>query len=216
MAEKIGVFLDWDGTLADTLGLIYRGMVRTVLHYGGTTPSYEAFIHTYDGRGWKDMYQSFGCPDHLSVEDLAITYRGFLEENYDSQVRLYPGAEVFLRRLADTPDIVLGILSGEQAHRIQKKLDTLQVKVDFVEGNLVEGKTSSIITCLRDYKLDPSQTLYVDDIAGHIHCGRKAEVCTVGCVIGHEEKRAQLEAAGADHVVSNYDELQKLIDGLRA
>jgi pyrophosphatase PpaX len=54
---------DWDGTLVDTMAMIYRANVASLRHYG-LTMSREWFRDQYTP-DWRRGYQELGIPEHL-------------------------------------------------------------------------------------------------------------------------------------------------------
>ena len=54
---------DWDGTLVDTMAMIYRANVASLRHYG-LTMSREWFREQYTP-DWRRGYQELGIPEHL-------------------------------------------------------------------------------------------------------------------------------------------------------
>jgi HAD superfamily hydrolase (TIGR01509 family) len=54
---------DWDGTIVDTMAMIYRANVASLRHYG-LTMSREWFREQYTP-DWRRGYQELGIPEHL-------------------------------------------------------------------------------------------------------------------------------------------------------
>ena len=87
------VLFDWDGTIADTLPLIYRANVAALAHYG-ITMSRTWFREQYSP-DWRRGYRELGIPEHL-WDELAGRWA---DEMARMQPRAMPWARGALRRL---------------------------------------------------------------------------------------------------------------------
>lgn len=220
MKEKIGVFFDWDGTLCDSLMAIWRCICILVRELGGTPPTLDEFLSIYDGRSWEDAYESWGC-GRRSMQTLHDGFRRIYAETtretpYKEARRFYAGAAELLREMTSRDNTVVGIISGEEGHHIESMLSEHAISCDFVDGDNLFGKAATITSCITEFGLTHDRTVYVGDIEQDMLDAHEAGVIAVGCIVGHPQKRIQLERAGAHKIVSSHEELAAFIASFRA
>jgi HAD superfamily hydrolase (TIGR01549 family) len=109
------ILFDWDGTLADTLGAIYRANVEVMAALG--LPFDPAIYRRHFAPDWRVMYERLGVPaDRL--EEANERWWAALDE---TDTVLFPGVREMLRRLASAGH-PLGIVTAGRSDRVGAEL----------------------------------------------------------------------------------------------
>ena len=105
------ILFDWDGTLADTLGAIYRANVEVMSGLG--LPFDPAIYRRHFAPDWRVMYERLGVPaDRL--EEANEHWWAALDE---TDTVLFPGVREMLHRLASAGH-PLGIVTAGRSDRV--------------------------------------------------------------------------------------------------
>jgi HAD superfamily hydrolase (TIGR01549 family) len=191
------ILFDWDGTLADTLGVIYRANVEVMAALG--LPFDQALYRRHFAPDWRVMYERLGVP--LDRLDEANTRWWAALDAADTV--LFPGVPEALERLAAAGH-PLGIVTAGRSDRVGAELR--QHGIDRLFGVVVYGDDGPV------QKPDPAPLRAAlaalgraDDAASSVYVGdtpddmRMAVAAGVGAV-GIESvlgDAADLRAAGA-------------------
>lgn len=109
------ILFDWDGTLADTLGAIYRANVEVMAALG--LPFDLAIYRRHFAPDWRVMYERLGVPaDRL--EEANTRWWAALDEGGTA---LFPGVQAALERLAAAGH-PLGIVTAGRSDRVGQEL----------------------------------------------------------------------------------------------
>jgi pyrophosphatase PpaX len=205
---------DLDGTLADTLPLIYE--------------AFDAAIRPQLGRRLSDaeIRAKFGPPDNYILRDMfpddageaAIArYVEVYEREHDRLVKAFHGIDDVTRR-ASAAGMKLGVVTGKSRNTALltlEKLGLLPVFGAVYAGDDVEKQKpdpEAVIKILKDLGHDSSEAgAFVGDSAADVHAGRAAGLTTIAVTWGvpdHDE----LLAAVPDVVVHSDDGLLAALD----
>jgi HAD superfamily hydrolase (TIGR01509 family) len=90
------LFLDFDGTLVDTLGLLYQFYLSFLAGFGqrGSRQEFEELNGCASWEVMQRLRERYGLQP--TVEQLLLTQRARLLQLYATQVHLFPGAAQFL------------------------------------------------------------------------------------------------------------------------
>lgn len=215
MAGWAAILFDLDGTLADTVGLIldcYRHTMRTHL---GAVPPDAAWLATM-GRPLRDQLRAFARSD-AELEAMLDTYSCYQREIHDARVRAYPGVREAVKRLAGQgiPLAVVTSKRREMARRtlarcgLEKYFPVLVSADDVRNGKPDPEPVAAALAALG--ARDPGAALFVGDSPYDVAAGRGAGVVTAAALWG-PFSRAELEAAGPDHLLERVDDLLELAD----
>ncbi len=109
------ILFDWDGTLADTLGVIYRANVEVMSALG--LPFDQALYRRHFAPDWRVMYERLGVPaDRL--EEANSRWWAALD---DADTELFPGVREALEGLAGAGH-PLGIVTAGRSDRVGAEL----------------------------------------------------------------------------------------------
>lgn len=215
MAQRrydIAIF-DLDGTLADTLPLIYESFdvaLRQVLGHG-FTPA--------------EVREMFGPPDHLIIRsrvdpdnsDAAIArYNEHYKRRHRDLVHAFPGIPELLAT-CNALGTRLAVVTGKSrltAIISLRELELLEYFTVLYGGDDVERQKpapDALNHALDDLNFqDGERAVMIGDSAADIVAGKQAGINTIGVTWGSPD-HAELYEAGPDAVVNSVSELEALL-----
>jgi pyrophosphatase PpaX len=201
---------DLDGTIADTLPLIYEA-------------SDAAFVPAL-GSGFTpaEIRSMFGPPDHeiirrrVSADAAAAAierYNRHYEERHDALVTAFPGMAALIRRCAGA-GMRLGVITGKSRLTALVSLDRLELRSAFgaiYAGDDVERQKpdpQALLLALADLGMSNGErAVMIGDAAADVIAGKAAGLATIGVRWGSPEVH-ETEAAQPDQLVSTVAELE--------
>jgi HAD superfamily hydrolase (TIGR01509 family) len=211
-----GVIFDFDGTLADSLGLFYD-LACEVLERAGAPPVPRAAVYALMGAADPDLVRKLFPPDFPDLD--AVLGRVWAEcgpawtRRYQEETQPLPGALPLLHALR-ARGLALGIATS--SGRELRSLDRWGVRGLF--GSIV-GRESvrrrkphpePVLRCAEELALPPAELAYVGDSPVDVRAGRAAGTYTVG-VLGGTSPRELLHAEGPDAILESIAELERLL-----
>ena len=204
---------DLDGTIADTLPLIYEAFDAAFVPAlgSGFTPA--------------EIRSMFGPPDHeiirrrVSADAAAAAierYNRHYEERHDALVTAFPGMADLIRRCADA-GMRLGVITGKSRLTALVSLDRLKLRSAFgaiYAGDDVERQKpdpQALLLALADLGVSNGErAVMIGDAAADVIAGKAAGLATIGVRWGSPEVH-ETEAAQPDQLVSSVAELETLL-----
>ena len=218
------VLFDVDGTLLDSQHLIHACLVET-FHGMGRPPLPRAEMLGIVGLSLVPaMHRLFGedtSPD--DVERAAGYYReAFLARVDDPAFAppLFPGAAETVTALRQRDDVVLGIATGKSMRGVKRILDNFGWSKGIFATIQTADKAPSkpdpgmVLQGAREVGLPPEQAIMIGDTSFDILMGRAAGAGTVGVSWGNHLV-AELQEAGADHIIDDFGQLLPLVDAFK-
>ena len=153
---------DWDGTIVDTLPLIYRANV-VVLGELGITLSRAWFRERYTP-DWRASYRELGVPEDRWNEVAAR----WSEEMLAGRPRALPWARGGLRRLA-RHGVALGLVTASTRAVVEPNLRRLNLEgvfeTAYYSDDVTDGKPhpEGLLRALADLGVDAADAVYVGD-----------------------------------------------------
>jgi pyrophosphatase PpaX len=188
---------DWDGTIVDTLPLIYRANV-TVLGELGITMSRTWFREKHSP-DWRRGYRELGVPEHLWERTAAR----WAEEMGRMRPRALPWVRHALRDLRRN-GVRLGLVTASTRGVVEPSLERLNLaglfETAWYADDVRDGKPhpEALLLALRDLGLAAEQTVYVGDTTVDLQMARAAGARFAA--VGTTTPEAVFRAAGADRV----------------
>jgi pyrophosphatase PpaX len=211
-AFDIALF-DLDGTIADTLPLIYEAFDAAFIPALGT------------GFSPTEIRAMFGPPDHQIIRnqvvgpqaDAAISrFNTHYLDRHDALVSAFPGIADLIRSCADA-GIRMAVITGKSRLTALITLDRLGLRDSFTvlyAGDDVQRQKpdpDALIRALHDLTASPSdKSVMIGDSAADIVAGKAAGIATIGVTWGSPD-HDELEAARPDYTVSTVAELESLL-----
>jgi pyrophosphatase PpaX len=205
---------DFDGTLADTLPLIYCAFNDALTPESGR-------VYTPD-----EIRSLFGPPDHqiirnelagVNADEAIARYNATYSSAHDELVTAYPG---ILELLAEcrTAGIRTGVITGKSRSTAIVSLERLCL-IDFAEilygGDDVPRQKPdplALTLALEHLRKDGATgaAMMIGDSAADVIAGRGAGCATIGVLWGSPD-HADLMAAKPDYVVATVSELAEIL-----
>ena len=209
------IILDFDGTLADTRGLIVMTMQQTIRELG-LEPRTDAQCASMIGLPLRQAFTDL-IPMTDAMGDLCVdTYRRiFNENNAVYTVPAFPNVLETLRLLSQKGYTLT--IASSRIHRSLMELITsmgLQNVISYVLGadDVLQAKPNPepVLKTLEKFGCSPDEALVVGDTWYDIEMGRRAGVRTCGVTYGNGT-REELMNAGADFLIDDFGNLMSLI-----
>ncbi len=217
MSLKLVVW-DVDGTLVDSRASIFKGLQEAAVEVGLEAPTYEE-ARQIVGLSLLEAVHHMRpdlAPDHAARYAQAYK-QSFIRMHAEPDFHepLYPGAEETLRRLK-RDGWLMGMATGKSRRGIERNTLVYGWADVFDTSFCADDGPSKphphMLDCnMKALGVDPNQTVMVGDTAHDIHMGRQARVHTIGVSWGFHTV-AELEAAGADVIVHDFDQLNAALD----
>jgi pyrophosphatase PpaX len=188
---------DWDGTLVDTMAMIYRANVVSLRHYG-LTMSREWFREQYTP-DWRRGYQELGIPEHL-WDEMAGRWAA---EMARMRPRAMPWARGALRDLRRR-GVKVGLVTASTRGVVEPNIERLGMagvfQTAWYSDDVERSKPDpeALVRALDDLGVAAADTMYVGDTLVDLEMtlAAGAEFVAVGTTMSPEA----FHDAGVDRV----------------
>lgn len=210
------IILDFDGTLADTSGVILQTMQATIHALGLDFPGEEACRATIGLPLVEIPKALFNNYTTELGERYAQTYRQlFLKFNTKDAVQLFPEVASTLREL-HSRGITLAIASSRSHVSLSEFVDRFQLNelISMMIGaeDVCHAKPNPepVLTILRELDIPANETLVVGDAQYDIEMGRAAGATTCAVTYGNGTVDS-LRLANPDFIIRSFGQITHLV-----
>ncbi len=188
---------DWDGTLVDTMGMIYRANVAALGHYG-ITMSRSWFRERYTP-DWRRSYAELGIPEEL-WDEMADRWA---DEMGRMRPRAMPWARAALRRLR-SHGVRVGLVTASTRGVVEPSIARLNLGGVFETAWYSDDVTHSkphpeaLLRALDELGVAPAATVYVGDTPVDLEMAATAGASFAA--VGTTTREADFLAAGVERV----------------
>lgn len=209
---RLGVLLDFDGTLADTVPLIVASY-RHTLATPGEEPPDEATIRSWIGRALRETLEITRPGEG---DELVARYREHNLAHHDELIERVPGAPELLAAL-QAAGVPTGVVSSKRAEMVRHGmritgLPEVEVVVGLEETSRHKPDPAPLLEGARRLGLPPERCVYVGDAAVDVQAARAAGMAAVAVTWGAGTADA-LRATDPDALVGDAGELLRLLLG---
>ncbi len=196
-ALPAAALFDWDGTLVDTIPLIYRANV-VVLREIGIEMS-RAWYREHYSPDWRRSYRDLGIPEHLWE---AVGER-WADEMAAARPRALPWARPALRRLR-ARGVRLGLVTASTRRVVEPNLARLNLEDAFevirYSDDVERSKPhpDALLEALDELGVRPAETVYVGDTTVDLAMASAAGAPFVA--VGRTTPLPRFQEAGVRHV----------------
>jgi pyrophosphatase PpaX len=203
---------DLDGTLIDSIDLIFRAYRHTAERHLAVSPPDSVWRA---GLGTPLRVQLAEVSDDpVLIDAMVVTYRAYHQEHHDRSIRLYPEIEDVLPALLErgarlgvvTSKLRLGAERGLAAAGIA---GLFHVVVSADEVSRHKPHPEPVERALEKLGADGETTVFIGDSPHDIASGRAAGVRTAGALWGPFTNE-ELANAGPDHLLTTPAEILSL------
>jgi pyrophosphatase PpaX len=214
------VLFDLDGTLVDTIPLIFACYEYTLgAHLPGYRPGRRVLVSNL-GRSLDDILLDYAVaagvkdPSAVTIAMLA-TYRGFQRANMKRLIRPYEGMRETLAALRER-GLTMGVVTSKVEWAARECYDHyglgefLSVRVFHDDTARHKPDPAPLLLAASTGNLDVARTAYVGDAVHDMAAGRAAGMRTIAALWGPSE-REELVQAGADALAGRPADLLEII-----
>jgi phosphoglycolate phosphatase len=205
------IIFDFDGTLADSLGVLIK-ITNDLGPEFGITQIAESQIAALRRLSSQEIIKMSG----IALWQIPFLLRRFQVgfQQRTAEVELFPGVEQMLHELKFS-GYKLGIVSSNSVRNIGLVLRHHQVEqlFSFIQSCSVFGKGRAIRSIMRANYVEPTETIYVGDEVRDIEAARRSKVSSVAVTWGFNAAEL-LVAQQPDYLVHSPHEIVKLLQGL--
>lgn len=208
------VLFDFDGTIFDASRAICASYKKALEAYG-YPPCEECVIRDMIGRPLVNMFEHT-CPDadKKRIQELVDVYRDAFLPLSVSHTRPMPYLNDMLEAIA--PERQLAIVTSRTARGAKEIIQAFGIGhyfksiigVDSVQQ--AKPHPEGILRTLKEFGIPVSAAAMVGDTTHDILAAKAAGVLAIG-VHAEEEKRAKLQEAGANYVVSTLQDVAEIV-----
>ena len=195
----VAALFDWDGTLVDTLPLIYRANVVALREFG--VDMSRAWFHDRYTPDWRAFYRALGVGEE-SWDQLG---RRWSEEMRRGRPRAMPWARRSLRRLHRS-GVRLGLITAANRAVVTPNIIRLGFdglfETSWFSDDVAETKPDpeALVRALAELGVDPADAVYVGDTTVDLEMTVAAGAGFVA--VGSTTSEEAFHAAGAERVWS--------------
>lgn len=208
-----GVILDFDGTIADTLGVCIAAFQDTIATHGGPDlsveeikalfgPTESGVLRSVLGDGWREAL---------------TTYLVRYAQLHSSRPLPFPGVFSLLRELQRL-GVYRGIVTGKGmgSTMISLRILGLDGQFDDIGAGSIDGvvKAEAIGEMCAKWRVEPNRTAYVGDSPGDIDEARRAGVVPIAAAWAPDADAAALAARDPVALFRDVDDLTTAIVAL--
>ena len=206
------VLIDFDGTLADTNGIVIQSFQHTYRTFQGREEEVAVIERSFGEPLRTTMARVFGA----DYEEEAVTvYRSFQLDRFESLIRPFPGMDGLIRRLKEEGYLIGMVTSrvrdsairGTRKFGLEECFDTVTT-VDELTRHKPDPE--SIDVTLAKLGVPPEEAVMVGDTRFDVLCAKNAgcrSVLVDWSVMPPEER----QRIGADFLAKTPDEILKWI-----
>lgn len=207
------VLFDFDGTLADTLGL-YVKAYDTALKKIGVKYTESQIVTECFGKTEEEICQKLSMIE--KVGDFRKTYFAAIDEIFNS-AQLFPGVKQALET-AKLKQIKLGVITFAHRWYLDKMLDLLKIReyfqtqISFTDVKHPKPHPEAVIRGCLDLKTVPATTLVIGDSKSDVLMGKSIK-CLTGLFTPKENEKFydfdSLRLTSADFEFDNFDDIEE-------
>jgi pyrophosphatase PpaX len=213
MTARTAILFDLDGTLVDTIELIFQSMEFAFAEFDGERPTRGAWLAGLGIPLRVQLAKHARSPAELDA--LIARYRLFQGEHHDRMTAAYPGVTEVLARLrgAGHP---MGVVTSKYHALANRALMHVEFAkhIDIIIGaDSIENPkphAEPVLKALEHLRTPPHRAIFVGDSPHDIAAGRAAGVVTVAATWG-PFSRSSLEAAGPTYVLDRIEGLVEIV-----
>lgn len=214
-APKLLVVFDVDGTLIDSQRAIVGSMREAYESHGIEPPTRERILSVV-GLSVAEAVAELsretpGHPRGAIGQAFKSLFRQSLTQGGDESA-LYPGAAEILDALSARDDVLLALATGNSRRGVERFLERYGYEGRFVSTQSADDAPSKphpamVLQACFEAGMQPEEAVMVGDTTFDMTMGRSAGARAIGVSWGYHPSD-RLLAAGAERVLSSFDELE--------
>lgn len=209
------ILFDLDGTLTDP-GIGITNSVAYALEKYGIRTADRSCLYPFIGPPLQDSFEQFYHFSSADAKQAVAYYREYYEEKGIYENLLYDGMAGLLADLSAAGKTLLVATSKPERFAVQiLEYFDIRTYFTFVAGAHMDGRRTKkyevIVYALEEAGIeDLSGAIMVGDREYDIAGAKQAGIASVGVLFGYGS-RQELERVGADYIVSNLEEIRRIV-----
>lgn len=208
--KKKYIIFDFDGTLADTIPVMFTIIQELAKEVGYARPIIQADWDWVREHGLKDIPGKFNIP-LIKIPYLLLEGRNKLKK----QMFSIPPCRGMMEAIKTLKErgYALAILSSNSRESIQEFIvkNNLAQYFDFVHSELnIFGKDKALLSLMKQFKMAKDDTVYVGDEVRDFEACKKIDLDCISVTWGLNSKGA-LARSGSVTIIDNSHELVQLL-----
>ena len=215
------IIFDLDGTLIDSVALIVATVSDAFSAINEPVPT-ETAIRSISGISAPEAMAILAPGAGAArVEKIVESYRSHYHRRAGvAREPMFAGALEALDRLQQRPDTILAVATGKgyrgavtllERHNVLDRFHSIETP----DHNRGKPDPQMIETAMRKAGASKAETIMIGDTVHDMRMAKAAGVKALGVAWGYHEV-TELNAAGADMIIENFDQLDQAIDELLA
>lgn len=211
--KQLTVIFDFDGTLADTIGLVMRIYNEHAHSFHAETVE-QSELNALRKLGYRRALKSKHLKWHHLPKLVAVVRKEMRQ--HMGEVQPYPGVVQLLHELKKQ-NLIIGVLTSNDQALVQEFFTAHGFPVfDFVvSDHSIFGKDKALVKICSRHGYERQNVVYVGDEARDVIASKKAGIHSIGVTWGGGG-REMLESARPTILVSTVDELNTAVAAFTA
>jgi phosphoglycolate phosphatase len=219
MSQVKLIVFDCDGTLVDSQYLIVSAMQRAFLGEGLLSPERASILHTV-GLSIPEAVRALAPDAARDVQlRLCTSYRDWcfsFRQQSPATEPLFNGASNLLRKLADRPDVLLGVATGKSRRGVHRLIEAEGLQGIFATIQTADDAPSKphpamLHAAMAETGAEACHTYMIGDTVFDVAMALSAGATPIAVSWGYHAGR-ELRKAGAAHLVRSFGELDMVIE----
>lgn len=187
LSDKTTLIFDFDGTLADTLDVLYQAANHFAERYGYSPITSRGQLDYLRGLSARQIISLLEIP-WRSLPRLTLDIRRYIQDDMTG-VPLYPGIKDALYALRDK-GYTLGVMTSNARKNVNICLNSNDCDIfEFIcTSRFVLNKSRSLKRVLKRRGLNPKNTYYIGDESRDIDAAKKSGLQSVAVTWGFNNK----------------------------
>lgn len=210
-----GLIFDLDGTIMLTQQFHFQAFAQVFANHGLEYTEHDD-LYEYAGMGSACIFPKFFSDHGITLTDEQVKeyseekkalYMKILESN---DIQLVPGVKDFLKRVT-RDEYKICIASGNKLEAIEYLLDRTGIRDFFSiivtnkDVNASKPAPDIFLVAAKKLSLEPTQCIVFEDAINGVEASEAAGMRCIGLATRIPED--ELRAAGADYIVTSYDQI---------
>ncbi len=217
MAKYSYVLFDFDGTMVDSSRGIFKSLIYALKAAGHEEPD-EATLRKFIGPPIYDSFKNlFGFPEE-QIDFMIKKYREDYSNGGLFELDVYDGIPELVKKLHEN-GIKIATASSKPTVFIEKILKHIGLYdyIDYIGGTVFDergsGKTGILLNALENLGCtDKSKAVMIGDRKFDIDGAKGAGIETAAVLYGFGSRK-EFEEHGAEYIVENTKEIEKIVFG---
>lgn len=203
------MIFDWNGTLLDDLGPVYKSVLEIFRQYGVPPPTIEEYRDQVKAK-FMDFYWRHGIPRSATADDLNKIRIEVLKGCSPREYSLVEDTVHVLNYCAGR-GLKIALVSAGNSEVISQQFSQFGITkfFDLVVADALD-KVGGLKVCVSHFGLEPGRAIYVDDTRDGIVAAKKAGLVTCGVTWGYNSER-RVRQACPGFVIRNLRELTEVL-----